>query len=128
MPFQVSADGAYNIAFQTYNAVKAQVTDIVIEELPTTDLSIVSLKGFVNPSVGSASEYNVIVKNEGFEQVADFALNLVDAAGTVLTTLKVKEPIASQEEKTFVFSWVPQNTGAVELSHYRWSRRRYDCA
>lgn len=115
VPFQVSADGAYNIAFQTYNAVKAQVTDIVIEELPTTDLSIVSLKGFVNPSVGSASEYNVIVKNEGFEQVADFALNLVDAAGTVLTTLKVKEPIASQEEKTFVFSWVPQNTGAVEL-------------
>ena len=115
VPFRVTADGDYNIAFHAYNAVKAQIANIVIEELPTTDMSIVSLKGFVVPSVGTTSEYEVIVKNVGYEQVSAYTLKLVDEAGSVLATLQVKEPIASQEEKACVLSWVPEHVGAVKL-------------
>lgn len=114
-PFTVSSDGVYYIGFQARNAVSAQITNIVIEEVSETDLQAVSLSGFTAVPKGEATVYQVEIMNRGGSAVSDYAVSLADADGNELASKTFTDEIAAQSTDTVTVEWTPTQQGKTTV-------------
>jgi len=113
--FTVSSDGVYYIGFQARNAVSAQITNIVIEEVPETDLQAVSLSGFTAVPKGEVASYQVEIMNRGGSVASDYTVSLTDAEGHELASKAFTDEISSQSTSTVTVEWTPSQQGKVTV-------------
>lgn len=112
--FEVENDGEYYLAFHIRNAVMVQVTNVVIRELESNNLSLESFATPIISNVNSECIFDVAIKNCGASDLTgNFFINVCDENNTVVASYHAQsdEIIASQETKEYAITWIPQETG-----------------
>ncbi|MDY0150763.1 MAG: carboxypeptidase regulatory-like domain-containing protein, partial [Candidatus Cloacimonas sp.] len=90
------------------------IDDVMIEVVPTNDLAALALSGNASPTVGTAAQYNVVVKNWGTAAQNTYTVKLYNAAGTELATA-AGLPCAPGATINVPLNWTPATEGAVVL-------------
>ncbi len=116
IPFVVGETGDYCFGFEAGNAVMMQFTNIKVEEIALTDLSATSLTGTIAPSTKESNKYTVKVQNLGYNEVAQYEVQLVDESGNVLASQQQQQAIASQEEQSVTIEWTPNKSGSYSIA------------
>lgn len=110
-PLTVEQTDAYNFGFQMRNAVPAQFYKFAIEEVDATDIVAGELHGNTLANVGQESTYQLNVTNNGFYDVENFTVELVDADNNVLVSKNYDTTIPSQTTRTIEITWTPTTAG-----------------
>lgn len=122
MFFTPEKDGEYNVAFD-YTSSQVQdditLTYASVEEVFDTDLTALSFSGNTSVVKGTATDYNVEVKNVGGKAVDNYAVQIVRLDGNdevVLGETAVDKALAPEATATVKVSATPDMEGAFKIA------------
>lgn len=118
--FEVAETGDYHIGFQCYSDPDqwmVQITDISLEESFSKDMESIAIKGITAPVQNETTAYEVTVKNNGFENISSYQVQVVDENLNVLGSNRITaRELAPQESLIVEVKCVLPDTGAKKLS------------
>ena len=95
-----SDNGTYGTYFSAFNITPVNPNDMIARE-------IIGMKEI---SAKAASNYNIVVGNNGVNDVTSYKVQIVDDDDNVLAETEVNETLAPQEDKTVVVAWTPDES------------------
>ncbi len=115
VPFTVEKSDSYCFGYQIRNAIPVQFYKFSIEEVDETDMSAEAIHGNTLANTGTESIYQVEVSNQGFNDIEEFTVELVDEEGNTVTSCDYSEIIPSQMTKTIEIAWIPEKEGVMTI-------------
>lgn len=117
--FTPETSGSYNFAMKSTSAAGSSwlwLTEVDLVELLSTNLMATTITGDNKPAVGTASLYNVTVRNAGSTDVETYTVNLLDGNnGTVLASQTVNEKLEVGVSRQTTLSWTPDNQDVTSV-------------
>lgn len=112
----VEEDGVYYIGFEARNAVLAQITNFNVGTLSDYDLSAIKVTAKSVGNVGTESEFNVTIKNNGYSTIDTFDVELQDFQNNTLASTTIdKANLQSLQEMTITLKWTPDDAGEISV-------------
>ncbi|MFN3554561.1 MAG: carboxypeptidase regulatory-like domain-containing protein [Bacteroidales bacterium] len=90
------------------------INQIVLFTPVDHDLDAAAVTGSVGPVLGEENTFEVLVRNKGVETQENYLVHLYDAQHNLIGS-QTGVAIAYQQEASFSFQWMPQQTGTTWL-------------
>lgn len=116
VPVTVDKDGAYNFGYKAENRSPIQFYNFELIEVADYDLEALTVSGPSMLAVGETGVYEVEVKNNGFNEVKDYTVALINADGTTLAETKGATAINAGDILKVAVEWTPDAATDVNLS------------
>lgn len=114
--FTPSESGDYNLGIHCYSVggYMISVAEVDIRTYEAHSLVALDLQGQSHPVIGKEYDYELKIKNMGFNAESDYTIDVLNEKGTVLKTLEDVPVIALNEESNFAFKWEPKATDEAD--------------
>jgi hypothetical protein len=116
--FTAEEDGTYYLGFGAKNLSFLYFSNVLIETVADTDLSVTDITGPSSAIVGDASTFEVSVRNVGAKAVDSYTVSLKDAEGNILCSANGTESLAPMQSTTVSISWTPASIGTYAVTPY----------
>lgn len=116
VPVTVDKNGVYNFGYKAENRCPIQFRNFTLKEVTDYDMEALFVTGPGMLAVGETGTYEVEVKNNGYYEVKDYTVALVDAAGTTLAETKITDSVASGATAKVAVEWTPETEADVTLA------------
>lgn len=105
--FTPSESGDYNLGIHCYSAggYMVCVAEVDVRTYEAHNLVGLDLQGQSRPVAGKEYDYELKIKNMGFNAESNYTIDVLNEKGTLLKTLTDVPAIAPNEERCVVFKW-----------------------